>query len=127
MPKRAETVTKRRGRGPARATPTVAGLITEYRRQLAIARKCYEKADVCLQALRAKLGIGRRVAIGGGLYAGVFDVFAEGDLIWKHQAVRRYEVRITDEDGKEARLRDRLPTRRAARPGKPQSTKGKRT
>lgn len=108
MPTRAETATKRRGRGPLRASPTVSGLISDYRRQLAIARKCYVKADEILQTLRAKLGIGRRVAIGGGLYAGVVDVFEAGDLIWKHQAVRRYDLKITDEDGKEARLRDRV-------------------
>jgi len=87
-------------------------LISDYRKQLAIARKCYEKADGLLQDLRAKLGIGTRVAIGSGLYAEIADVFADGDLIWKHQAVRRYDLRITDEDGKETRLRDRKAFKR---------------
>jgi hypothetical protein len=39
-------------------------------------------------------------------------VFASGDLIWKHQAVRRYDLKITDEDGEETRLRDRKRKRK---------------
>lgn len=104
---RAATATKRRGKAPAKARPKELELISHYRKQLAIARRCYEVADEDLQMLRELIGIGNRKAIGGGLYAEIADVFAGGDLVWKHQAVRRYDLRITDEDGKEARLRDR--------------------
>lgn len=107
MAARAARATKRRGRGPQPAGSKVLAAISDYRKQLAIARKCYEKADGLLTELREKMGIGRRLAIGGGLYAAIVDLFADGDLVWKHQAVRRYDLRITDEDGKEARLRDR--------------------
>lgn len=109
MAKRAATASKRRGRGPARATPSELKLIGEHRKQLAIARSCYEKADRLLAELIAKLGIGNRKSIGGGLYAEIVDPFAAGGegVVWKHVAVRRHEMRITDEDGKEARLRNR--------------------
>lgn len=110
MAKRAATASKRRGRGPVRATPSELKLISDHRKQLAIARSCYEKADRLLAELINKLGIGKRKAIGGGLFAEVVDPFevnGDGKIVWKHVAVRRHELRITDEDGKEARLRNR--------------------
>lgn len=117
MATRAAKATKRRGKGPAKARPKELELIGHYRKQLAIARRCYAVADEDLQMLRELIGVGKRVAIGGGLYAEIVDPFAagEGEIIWKHVAVRRNELRITDEDGKEARLRDRRkPARKAA-------------
>lgn len=107
MAKRAATATKRSGREPRQAAPKILEAIKLHRKQLAVARACYAKAEQILVELQAKLGVGRRVAIGGGLYAEVADIFADGDTVWKHQAVRRYDLRITDEDGKESRLRDR--------------------
>lgn len=107
MATRAATASKRSKRGPRQAPPKILEAITQHRKQLAVARACYGKAEQILAELQAKLGVGKRVAIGSGLYAEVADIFAAGDTVWKHQAVRRYDLRITDEDGKEARLRDR--------------------
>lgn len=112
-PKKSKQPCRRRVK---QAAPKIVAAIAQHRKQLAVARACYTKAEELLAELQGTLGVGKRVAIGGGLYAEVADIFAGGDTVWKHQAVRRYELRVTDADGKDARLRDRKTSRPRRRP-----------
>ena len=86
---------------------TVLDLIKAYRQKAAIGAKFYGQADELLEAIRRRLKVGRRLKIGDGMYAVLFDRFEESDKVWQPVALKRYELQIQDAAGKLVRLRDR--------------------
>jgi hypothetical protein len=110
MPKAAKRATVRR-RAAKQPSDEVLAAITALRKNLAIGARCYQKAEALLATLKAKLGVGKQVDIGNGLTAAVVDLFESDETQWKHVPVRRYELQLFDDTGKQTRLRDRKQKR----------------